>query len=87
MLTNRCEQSDLSEATPEVEKDRNNSRKNIGLLIRALRLEWLGQMFASLCWFASVMAYGINSTGDWLQLFAASAWFLANVAAVIAVEG
>ncbi|MEM6531748.1 MAG: hypothetical protein AAF654_03960 [Myxococcota bacterium] len=50
---------------------------------RMLRLEWLGQTVASLCWIASVFSYGISSTGDWLQLFAASAWFLANVAALI----
>ena len=49
---------------------------------RVLRLEWLGQTVASLCWLASMLIYGINSTGDWLQLFAASAWLLANLAAV-----
>jgi len=47
---------------------------------RALRVEWLGQTIASLCWIASVLSYGINASGDWLQLFAASAWLLANVA-------
>ncbi len=54
---------------------------------RALRIEWLGQTIASLCWIASVLAYGISSTGDWLQLFAASAWLVANVAAVMTVDG
>ena len=47
---------------------------------RVLRIEWLGQTVASLCWIASVFAYGISSTGDYLQLSAASAWLLANIA-------
>ena len=50
---------------------------------RMLRLDWLGQMTASISWIASVLAYGISSTGDWLQLVAASAWTLANLAAVL----
>ena len=58
-----------------------------GRLARALRIEWLGQTVASLCWIASVLAYGISSSGDWLQLCAASAWLLANVAAVMTVDG
>ncbi len=53
---------------------------------RALRVEWLGQTIASLCWIVSVFVYGISSTGDWLQLAAASSWFLANIAALVAVE-
>ncbi len=48
---------------------------------RVLRIEWLGQTGASVCWIASVLAYGISSSGDWLQLCAASAWFVANIAA------
>ncbi|MEM1415687.1 MAG: hypothetical protein AAGH15_12340 [Myxococcota bacterium] len=51
-------------------------------LRKALRLEWLGQMAASLFWMTSVFAYGIQSSGDWLQLLAASAWAIANVAAL-----
>ena len=51
-------------------------------LERALRLEWLGQTAASLCWMTSMLFYGIQSTGDWLQFFAASAWLLANIAAL-----
>jgi len=50
-------------------------------LERLPRAEWLGQTIASLCWIASVLAYGITSTGDWLQLLAASSWLMANVAA------
>lgn len=49
---------------------------------RALRLEWLGQTVASLCWLVSMLTYGLSSTGDWLQLLAASAWLLANIAAI-----
>lgn len=53
-------------------------------LAKVLCIEWIGQSIASLCWIASVLAYGIGSVGDWLQLFAASAWLLANFAAVAA---
>ncbi len=49
---------------------------------RALRVEWVGQTAASLCWIISVLVSGISSTGDWLQLCAASAWLLANAAAI-----
>ena len=52
----------------------------------ALRVEWLGQTVASVCWIGSVFAYGISSSGDWLQLFAASSWLLANIAAVATPE-
>ena len=47
------------------------------------RPERLGQTIASLCWITSMFVYGISSGGDWLQLCAASAWFLANMAAVV----
>ena len=53
---------------------------------RFLRIEWLGQTVASICWIGSVLAYGISSFGDWLQLFAASSWLLANIAAVVTVK-
>ena len=56
-------------------------------LSRALRMDWLGQTAASLFWMVSVFVYGISSVGDWLQLFAASAWFLANIATIVSVEG
>ena len=52
-------------------------------MARVLRIEWLGQTAASLCWIGSRFAYGISSTGDYLQLSAASAWLLANIAAVV----
>ena len=53
---------------------------------RALRVEWLGQTAASVCWIASTLTYGIRSSGDWLQLLAASAWLLANIATIAATE-
>ncbi len=46
---------------------------------RSLRLDWYGQTAASLCWIASVFVYGIDGAGDLLQLFAASAWLIANI--------
>ena len=55
-------------------------------LKRVLRLEWLGQTAASVIWITSVFVYGISGTGDWLQLTAASAWLVANVAAIFSVE-
>ncbi|MEM9657069.1 MAG: hypothetical protein AAF961_01800 [Planctomycetota bacterium] len=55
-------------------------------LARALRVEWLGQTVASVCWIGSVLTYGISSGGDWLQLGAASAWLLANISSIAAYE-
>ncbi|MEM6553409.1 MAG: hypothetical protein AAF750_14930 [Planctomycetota bacterium] len=52
-------------------------------LMRVLRIEWLGQTAASLCWIVSMFFYGISSVGDGLQLSAASCWLLANIAAAI----
>ena len=55
-------------------------------LAKVTNIEWLGQTVASLCWIGSVLSYGISSTGDQLQMAAASAWLLANVAAIVKVE-
>ena len=49
---------------------------------KMLSLEWLGQTIASSCWIVSVFAYGLSSTGDWLQLAAASSWMIANLASL-----
>ena len=57
-------------------------KSSSGTLAKAMRLEWLGQTTASVCWIASVFTYGISSGGDWLQLFAASSWLIANLAAL-----
>ena len=54
-------------------------------LIKLTHPEWLGQTIASLGWIASVLIDGISSGGDWLQLIAASAWLLSNMAALSAV--
>ena len=51
-----------------------------------LRLEWLGQTMASLCWIVSVFLYGIEKAADVLQLVAASSWLVANVASVLKPE-
>ncbi|MEM7313894.1 MAG: hypothetical protein AAF497_12155 [Planctomycetota bacterium] len=76
-----------SDATSERNVEENTSvSTRPSLLSRILRIEWLGQMVASLCWIASVFSYGLNSSGDWLQLFAASAWMIANIAALLTAE-
>lgn len=59
------------------------SPRRRGRLERMLRPEWLGQTLASLCWIGSVLSYGISSTGDWLQILAASAWLFANISTVV----
>ena len=57
------------------------------MVSKALRIEWLGQMIASqFAGSRAYVSYGITSTGDWLQLCAASAWFVANLAALAASE-
>ena len=61
------------------------SRFAPSLVSRMLRVEWLGQTVASVCWIVSVFTYGFNlesPLGDWLQLAAATAWLVANVAAL-----
>ncbi|MEC9090824.1 MAG: hypothetical protein VYC11_05585 [Candidatus Thermoplasmatota archaeon] len=55
-------------------------------LEKMLSIEWLGQTLASLCWIISVFTYGIASTGDWLQLGAASCWLMSNIATIVAIE-
>ena len=53
---------------------------------RMRSIAWLGQTAASVCWIGSMLTYGIRSSGDWLQLFAASAWLLANIAVIATSE-
>ena len=53
---------------------------------RSLGIEWYGQTAASLCWMASVFVYGIDGAGDLLQLFAASAWLIANIFTAVAAR-
>ena len=74
-----------SEQSSAVESANGEVTRNEGrtsMLSRMLRLEWLGQMAASLCWMASVFCYGLNSAGDWLQLAAAGSWLIANLASI-----
>tara|TARA_B100000575_G_C23096754_1_gene632600 strand:+ start:1011 stop:1241 length:231 start_codon:yes stop_codon:yes gene_type:complete len=59
----------------------NNTR-----LGKMLSLEWLGQTIASGAWIVSVFVYGLASTGDYLQLVAASSWMLSNIASIISVR-
>lgn len=75
-----------SHATSEERSTLAESSTRRSPLARAMRVEWLGQTIASICWIASVFVYGISSTGDWLQLFAASAWLVANVASFATAE-
>ena len=58
------------------------SNQPVPLVSRMLRLEWLGQTVASLCWIVSVFLYGIESAADVLQLAAATSWLVANVASL-----
>ena len=53
---------------------------------KMMSFEWLGQTLASLCWIVSVFTYGISSTGDWLQLLAASSWMVSNIAAIATIR-
>ena len=62
------------------------SNQSVPLIARMLRLEWLGQTVASLCWIVSVFLYGIDSVADVLQLAAASSWLVANVASLLKPE-
>ncbi len=71
-----------------MEIDRNLTSPGLlqGRLKKVLRIEWLGQTAASLCWIGSMLVYGISSAGDWLQLCAASAWLTANIATIVKAE-
>ena len=62
------------------------SNRSLPLVSRMLRLEWLGQTVASVCWIVSVFLYGIEKAADVLQLAAASAWLVANVASLVKPE-
>lgn len=53
---------------------------------KMMSVGWMGQTVASLCWIVSVFAYGITTTGDWLQLCAASSWMISNIAGIVSIE-
>ena len=62
---------------------KNNSQTRMG---KMMSIEWLGQTIASGSWIVSVFVYGLASTGDYLQLVAASTWMLSNIASVISIK-
>ncbi len=47
--------------------------------VKVIQAQWLGQTIASICWICSMFTYGVETTGDYLQLIAASAWLFANI--------
>ena len=61
----------------------NASQTRMG---KMMSVEWLGQTIASGSWIVSVFVYGLVSTGDYLQLIAASSWMLSNIASVISIK-
>lgn len=82
---NRTAESLRNESESQVsgsESHVSESKAQKSPIQRMLRLEWLGQTVASICWIVSVFSYGIEKTGDWLQLAAATAWLLANIATI-----
>lgn len=81
------ESATLPNVTSETRNTEFASGTGKSRLARAMRVEWLGQTVASICWIASVLTYGISSSGDWLQLCAAFAWLLANIASIATVGG
>ena len=75
------ERTSVPDASRDTSSPTSNNRHK-----KLFCVEWLGQTIASLCWIGSVLTYGINSSGDWLQLFAASSWLLANIATAVTVQ-
>ena len=70
---------DLSDIASRPGTDQTRMRK-------MMSVGWMGQTVASLCWMVSVFAYGITTTGDWLQLCAASSWMISNIAGIVSLE-
>ena len=70
---------DLSDIASRPGTDQTRMRK-------MMSVGWIGQTVASLCWIVSVFAYGITTTGDWLQLCAASSWMISNIAGIVSLE-
>ena len=56
--------------------------KKADWLTKSMKIEWLGQTIASLCWIFSMFLYGLSSAGDWLQLIAGVAWLFANISSL-----
>lgn len=53
---------------------------------KMMSVGWFGQVLASMFWILSVFSYGITTSGDWLQLLAASSWMMSNIAVIISIE-
>ena len=69
-----------------IKRTETTTQSNDTRISKMMSLEWLGQTVASGAWIVSVFVYGLASTGDYLQLVAASSWMLSNVAAVITIK-
>jgi len=69
-----------------IKKSISANQSNNARISKMMSLEWLGQTVASGAWIVSVFVYGLASTGDYLQLVAASAWMLSNIASIISVR-
>ena len=69
--------------TNNIKRTDTITQSNDTRISKMMSLEWLGQTIASGAWIVSVFVYGLASTGDYLQLVAASAWMLSNIAAVV----
>lgn len=70
----------------DIKRTVTTTQSNDTRISKMMSLEWLGQTVASGAWIVSVFVYGLASTGDYLQLVAASSWMLSNVAAVISIK-
>ena len=69
-----------------IKRTETTTQSNNTRISKMMSIEWLGQTVASGAWIVSVFVYGLASTGDYLQLVAASSWMLSNVAAVISIK-
>ena len=69
-----------------IKRTETTTQSNDTRISKMMSLEWLGQTVASGAWIVSVFVYGLASTGDYLQLVAASSWMLSNVAALISIK-
>ena len=69
-----------------IKKSITATQSNNTRISKMMSLEWLGQTIASGAWIVSVFVYGLASTGDYLQLVAASAWMLSNIASIISIR-
>ena len=72
-----------NEDSNDTASQKNNSQTRMD---KMMSIEWLGQTIASGSWIVSVFVYGLASTGDYLQLVAASSWMLSNIASVISIK-